>query len=430
MNNKIDNKINTEEVNWKYLPNILQISQYLPQQDLIHLSLTCLQVRNKLYPAIFRKLELINGGKIIPYKPNIPSMRKQLEILTDILEDDYLDKYHFVKHCILWKPCNNPFVIRLFNIFIHITNLEINFAYNYMDRHGCFPVSGTYLTKALKPLKKLEVLTLDCRIIKFLEAGSESNFKFPTCLKELNIVGRLSGGLSFDSIENINPEYTELKKVIIINNNMLTNMSGPFKSLTEVTIPDISYFCPKLLNSFFLINSQLKKISISLEFLDNNVVNTILQLKNLYQLNITNTYDVEIDRMKILTTNTSIRYLYFYYNLSQNALLPILSSLKSIHTLEISNCVFKNFIDLDWSSYNGKIPLLHLNHVWNTDYKTNELLNLGIFDKIRFTDNFNLEWYLKYNCFGELQGWEIIQDYPLNVFEFNLVKKLEEELNN
>jgi hypothetical protein len=426
MNNKVDNKINTEEVNWKHLPNILQISQYLPRNDLIQLSLACSQVRNKLNSVLFKKLELIKNRKIIPGKPNTPITRKILDVLVDMLEDSYLNKYRYVKHCILREPCDAIFTGKLFNLFTNITNLEIYFIERGMGVLGSKPVGSDYLIQVLKPLKNLEVLTLHYMLIKSLEAGSESNYKFPTCLKELNIVGRLSGGLSFDSIENINPEYSELKKVIIINNNMLTNMSGSFKSLTEVTIPDISHFCAKLLNSFFLINSQLKKISISLEFLDTNVINTILQLKNLHQLTITNTHNVEINGTKILTTNTSIRYLCVYSNLSQNGLLSILSSLKSIHTLEISNCDFVKFIDLDWSSYNGKIPFLYINGLRNTAYKTRELLKLGIFDKIRFSDNCTLDWYYKYQEFDKLENWEIIQHDPSDNKEFYLVKKREE----
>jgi hypothetical protein len=416
-----DNSSNIEEVNWKYIPNIYQISQYLPRSDLIQLSSTCKHLTLKLKSKFISKLELIRGGQIIPGKPNISSRRKQLDILFNILEEDYLGKHNFVKHCILWEPCNNSFVTNIFSTFTLVNRLEL-----YSSSDG---ISRSDLVQILEPLKKLEVLVFDCKFIDSHEGENVPNFKLPTCLKMLDVTGSSSNSLSFDPIEIISEEYIELKKVTIINNNMLDSISASIRSLTEVNIFNSQYFSPKLLTQLFSSNPQLEKVSISLKSIESDVINSILSLKKLNRLNITKYIDENSNELNNLALNTSIKHLYIGGDITQNILLPILSSIESLDILEFSGYDFWNFNTIDWSSYSQKIPLLHLNCVYCTDYNLDILLNSPIFIKIRFTDNFELDYYIKYCSFGNLENWKVIQDDPLNEHEFFLVRKNEDEVD-
>ncbi|KXN66565.1 hypothetical protein CONCODRAFT_11550 [Conidiobolus coronatus NRRL 28638] len=174
-----NNNFNIKEANWKYFPNIYQLSQYLLQSDLIQLSLACSQLRSKLNSIIFRKLKLFSDEEMFLGKANSTN-KEHLDILVDILREDYYEKYHFVKHCILMKPCDNTFNIKFFKIFSYITKLEL-----YLDIIGVTNAvpnigDGFSLVNILKPLKKLEILKLNCELINFSEDDSILNFKLPT----------------------------------------------------------------------------------------------------------------------------------------------------------------------------------------------------------------------------------------------------------
>jgi hypothetical protein len=424
------NNNNIEEADWKYFPNIYQLSQYLLQSDLIQLSLTCSQFRNKLNSAIFRKLELIKDGELIPGKPNKPSKKKQLGILIEILEEDYLDKYHLVKHCILWRPCNNAFNIKIFSMFACVNKLELYSDITNFRNVASNTGTGSSLTNILKPLNKLEFLIIDCKLIDFSETNTISEFKLPICLKVLKVTGDSSNSLNLNPIENIGEEHVNLKEATIINNSMLDNMTVLMSSLTEVDLFNNQYFSTELLSQFFSLNPQLKKISISLKYIQFNVINSILQLKNLDHLYISNSNDKNTKELKNLVINTSIKHLNIGCNITQNILIPTLSSLASLQTLEFSEYDFHNFSSLDWSSYTRKIPLLHLNGIWNAKSNVDEFVNPAIFDRIKFSNMFELDYYLMYYWFDELDNWKVVQDDLSDSREFWLVKKGEDEVGN
>jgi hypothetical protein len=408
-----------KEVNWKYFPDIYQLSQYLLHPDLIQLSLTCSQFRNDLNSSIYRKLELLKGDEVIPGRPNISNKEKQFDTLFNVLEEDYLGKYHFVKHCILWEPCSSAFSTKLFSTFTHINKLEL---YSSGDS-----ISRSTLVHILEPLKSLEVLVFDCRFIDSFDVESVPNFKFPTCLKVLDVTGYSVCSLNFAPIEIINGEYTELKKITIVNNDMLASISSSISSLTEVTIFNNQYFCPKLLIQLFSSSPQLEKVSISLEYIESDVINSILSLKKLNRLNIAEYIDEKYNELSSLTLNTSIKHLYIGGDITQNILLPILSSIESLDTLEFSGYDFWNFNTIDWSSYNGKISLFVLNAVFFTGHNLDILFDSPIFGKIKFINSFELDFFIKEFEFDNLENWKVIQDNPLNETEFFLVRKNQEE---
>ncbi|KXN66571.1 hypothetical protein CONCODRAFT_11556, partial [Conidiobolus coronatus NRRL 28638] len=362
------------------------------QSDLIQLSLTCSQFRNKLNSTIFRKIELLKDGEIIPGKPNKSSKKKQLDILIDILEEDYLDKYHFVKHCISWEFCNNSFNTQFFNMFKYITKLELYSGSTNITNFASDTGNSSRLINILKYLKNLEILRLGCKLINFTETENISDFKLPICLKVLNVMGFSSDRLSFSPIENINEEYAKLKNATIINNSMLASMVVLMSSLTEVTFFNNQYFSADLLCQFFSLNPQLKKISISLKFVQSNHLN-------------------------------------IGCDITQNILIPILSTLTSLQTLEFSEYDFWNFSSIDWSSYDKKIPLFYLNGIWNANSNVDEFVNPEIFDKIKFSNMFELEYYFMYYGFDELDNWKVVQDDLADSREFWLVKKGEDEVN-
>jgi hypothetical protein len=414
-----NNNLEIKELNWKYFPNVFQLSQYLLQSDLIQLSLTCSQFRNKLKSVIFRKLELLKGGKVIPGRPNTSSKKKQLDVLFNILEEDYLGSYHFIKHCILWEPCNSAFSTKLFSTFAHVNKLEL---YTSSDS-----ISRSTLVRILDPLKNLEVLVFDYRLIDSFDAESVPNFKLPTCLKVVDVLGYSDNSLNFSPIEIINGEYTELKKVTMINNNMLANISASISSLTEVTIFNNQYFYPKLLIQLFSSNPQLKKISISLKLIESGVINSILSLKKLNKLDIMDPSEENTNELNNLAVSASIKHLCISRNITQNILLPILTSIKSLHTLELYSYDFWHFNTIDWSLYNEKIALFVLNGVYFTGHNLDMLFDSPIFGKIKFINSFELDFFIEQFGFNDLENWKVIQGNPLDKTEFFLVKKNQEE---
>ncbi|KXN65330.1 hypothetical protein CONCODRAFT_20778, partial [Conidiobolus coronatus NRRL 28638] len=330
------NNFDVKKVNWKY-SDIYQLSQYLSQSDLIQLSLTCSQFRNKLNSTIFRKLDLIKYGEVTNSK-----YESKINFFMRTLKKIYPSRYRFVKHCLLLVPCSSSFAVKFYNTFSYVTKLEL---YSSIDnsRYVIFDTNNiSNLISTLKPFNKLEILILDCKLISLSEDSGSSNFKLPTCLKVFNITGDLGYNLSFGPIENINEEYTGLKNVTIINNKMLANISNSINSLTEVVILNNNHFCCKTLTQLFSQNSQLKKISISLKFIEFNVINAILQLKKLDMLNIMYYKGAITSELKNLAINTSIKHLNISYDITQNILLPIILSMKSLHTLELSNYNFTN----------------------------------------------------------------------------------------
>ncbi|KXN64731.1 hypothetical protein CONCODRAFT_14028, partial [Conidiobolus coronatus NRRL 28638] len=170
-----DNNPNIEEVNWKYFPNFYQLSQYLAQSDLIQLSLTCKYLRLKLKSKFVSKLELMRGGVVIPGKPNKSSKKKQLVSLFDILEEDYLNRYSVVKHCVIREFFNTRFARDFFNLFTNITKLELHLGYkeNYYYRHtNDYTIrSNLVLIEALYPLRKLESLKICSEFIDDYESS-------------------------------------------------------------------------------------------------------------------------------------------------------------------------------------------------------------------------------------------------------------------
>ncbi|KXN66564.1 hypothetical protein CONCODRAFT_11547 [Conidiobolus coronatus NRRL 28638] len=426
---KEENNNNIEKVIWRYLPNIYQLSQYLPQSDLIQLSLACSQFRDKLNSVIFKKLELMRGGIVIPGKPNKSSKKKQLISLLDMLEEGYLDRYNIVNHCIFGEFFNSRFARNFFNLFNNITQLELYSGNDY----NCYIHlsitedigSNTALIEALYPLKNLESLTMSSELINSLIYSSRLSLKLPVCLKSLNLIESKVdlNRLKFYPFENINEEYSNLKKVTIINDTMLSSMVTRMKSLTDVTIFNHKYFSKNSLIQFLLLNPQLEKLTAPAYFLERDLVNSILQMKQLKQLNIKYSLYRTSDDIRNMPVNKSIEHLNISCPISSDILVLIFNNLKSIKVLEFSNFSFYSILDIKFSANEGRIPLLHLNSLMFANDAIRLFKNPKIFDRIRLTNMFDLDYYLTNYKGDDLESWDVCNLDPTNSTEFNLIKK-------
>ncbi|KXN66563.1 hypothetical protein CONCODRAFT_11546 [Conidiobolus coronatus NRRL 28638] len=407
-----NNNPNIGVVNWRYLPNIYQLSQYLPQSDLIQLSLTCSQFRNKLNSTIFRKLVLMRGSVVIPDKPNISSKRRQLISLFEMLEEDYIEKYNIVKHCVIWDSFNSRFAKDFFNLLNNITKLELCLSYNgdYYYRHSNSDINGSNLVliEALYPLRKLESLKISSELIDDYESSKHELY-----FRDLN----------FYPIESINEEYSNLKQVNIINEKMLSNMSIRMESLTDVTIFNRQDFDIRNLVKFLSLNPQLEKLTIPDHLIEYRLANSILQMQHLKQLNIEYSIHGELDAINNLPVNTSIEHLNIICNTSTNRLVPFLNNLKSLKVLEFSNNNLRNFAKIDFSSCTNRIPLLHLNSLKLNIYYISRFNNQKIFDRIRLTNMYDLDYYLANSERNSLEDWDIYNLGPANSRDFTLIKK-------
>jgi hypothetical protein len=427
MNSEVNNNI--KEVNWKYFPNIYQLSLYLARNDLIQLGSTCKCLRLKLKSKFTSKLVLMKGGQIIPSKPNGPSKSKQLIPLSEILEEDYLDRYNIVNHCVIWESFNKGFARSLFNLFTNITQLELYSSYNKnnsdyisIDRKVG---SNTVLIEALYPLKRLESLIMGSQLINSLRYSSRLILKLPFCLKNLTLIeSKLNQDLlKFYPIEIINEKYSNLNKVTIINDRMLSNMAVNMKSLTEVVIFNHQRFTNSNLTKFLLLNPQLEKLTISAYFFEHNLVNPILQMKKLRQLNIKYYHYRVYSDISFFQVNTSIEHLDIGAKICYDVLIPFLNNLKSLKVLKFSDISLFDIVYIDFSECTNRIPLLHLNNLKHGKYDICSFKNLKIFDSIRFTKVFELDYYLTNYERDELENWDVCHLDLKNSEDFTLINK-------
>jgi hypothetical protein len=421
---------NNNKADWQYFPNTYRLSLYLPHSDILQLGLTCKYFRLKLESKIFSKLELLHGNEFIPGRPNKLGKKKQLVILADVLEDEYQDRYRIVSHCIFWKSINSKFARDFFNLFTNITQLELHSEYKNARRYSYYiekPVVGNImLIEALYPLKNLKFLTMSSNLIDSEQGCSKRYLKLPSCLNTLDIIEcKIINQVYFEfyPIENINEEYSSLKKVSIISDEMLSNMVTRMKSLVDVTIFSNPFFTKSNLVQFLLLNPQLEKLTVPEYFLDRELINIMFKMKQLKHLNINEScsYDsCEIDNIPI---NTSIEHLNLSCHVDNENLIEILNNLKSLKVLEYSNNNFYNFSPIDPSEYKIRIPLLHLNNLCNLKPYIFYFKFSEIFDKVRFTNMFELNEYLygQYNS-NDLYDWKVCHQDPADTKEFTLAK--------
>jgi hypothetical protein len=427
MNSEVNNNI--KEVNWKYFPNTYQLSLYLARNDLIQLSLTCKCLRLKLKSKFTSKLVLMKEGIIIPSKPNKSSKSKQLISLSEILEEDYLDRYNIVNHCVIWGSFNKGFAKNFFNLFTNITRLElysgyIENYYNYFYTDENFG-SNTVLIEALYPLKRLESLIMASELINNLRYSSSLALKLPLCLKNLTLIeSKLNQRhLKFYPIEIINEKYSNLNKVSIINDRMLSNMLTRMKSLKDVTIFSHRDFTRSNQIEFLLLSPQLESLTIPAYFLEHDLVNPILQMKQLRQLNIKYFHYWIPGDISFFQVNTSIEHLNIDTNIGYDVLLPFLNNLKSLKVLKFSDISLFDIVYIDFSECTNRIPLLHLNNLKHGKDGICSFENLKIFDSIRFTKVFELDYYLANYERDELENWDVCHLDLENSEDFTLINK-------
>jgi hypothetical protein len=369
----------------------------------------------------------MRGGEIISGKSNKPSKKKQLISLFDILENGYLDRYNIVNHCIVWEFFNSRFARSFFNLFTNITQLEL-YSCNTKDYDNHSSINETVgsnkvLIEALYPLKNLEFLKIGSQLINSSVSCSKLFFKLPLSLKILHVIECKSsyGNLNFYPIENINEEYLNLKEVSIINNKMLSNLAARMETLTDVTISNQQDLNISSLDQFLLLNPQLKKLTVPVYFLECRLVTSILQMQQLKNLNIKYSLYGEQDAIYNLPVNTSIKHLNISSYISSDRLIFILNNLESLKVLEFSNNSFYNIIDINFSACANRIPLLHLNGLKYTKDAIYSFDNPEIFDRIRFTNMIELEYYLTAFEEDALKNWNICHFDSTNSEDFTIV---------
>ncbi|KXN70045.1 hypothetical protein CONCODRAFT_7438 [Conidiobolus coronatus NRRL 28638] len=428
MNSEVNNNVDIEEANWLYLLDTCQITLYFTRNDLIQVSSTCKQLRLKLKSRFHSKLELMRGSEVVPGKSNEQGKKKQLPILLKMLQKDYLDRYNIVNHCVIWEFFNSRFSRGFFSLFVNITRLELYSSYinDYFFDCSVDDIIGsnTVLVEALYPLKSLEFLTIYSELICSLKSDSKLYLKLPHCLKSLIIINSesIQKYFKFYPIENINEEYTNLKMVTIMRDRMLSNMMVTMKSLTDVTIFTRQRFNLNNMAQFLSLNPQLEKLTAPTYFLECNLVNSILQMNQLKQLIIKKSYYNHSNSLVYSHINMSIEYLNISDYISEDRLVPFLNSLKSLKVLEFTNLSLYALVEIHISAYEGRIPLLHLNGLWHGDEAIHLYNNIEVFDKIRFTDMFDLDFYLTNYKGNDLENWEVYHLDPANSKEFTMAK--------
>ncbi|KXN70044.1 hypothetical protein CONCODRAFT_70972 [Conidiobolus coronatus NRRL 28638] len=379
MSSELINNSNIREIGWQYVPDIYPLSRYLCRNDLIQLSSTCKLLRQKFKSKLLSKMELMGEGEIIPGKSNEQSKKKHLPILLKMLQKDYLDRYNIVNHCVFWEFFNSGFAKNFFSLFANITRLEL-YSSRDNDHFTAFPMCNSIV-------------------------DSESIQKY----------------FKFYPIENINEEYTNLKTVTIMKDRMLSNMMVTMKSLTDVTILTRQRFNLNNLAQFLSLNPQLEKLTAPTYFLECNLVNSILKMNQLKQLNIKSSYYRPSGDIIYSHINTSIEYLNISGYICEDRLVPFLNSLKSLKVLEFSDFSLYTLVNIGISAYEDRIPLLHLNGLWHGKEAIESFVNLEIFDKIRFTNMFDLDFYLTNYKGDDLENWKIYHLDPANSEEFTII---------
>ncbi|KXN65434.1 hypothetical protein CONCODRAFT_12972 [Conidiobolus coronatus NRRL 28638] len=397
---------------WVYLPDTFTLSKYFKQCELVELSKACrkyrIQLKSQTLKVItvsfnnFQNINITNFSTSCSYRDMI-----------NCLKLSYIGSYHLVKEAIIETKFSNKFARDFFALFPKISNVKILSYQSYSLKN---------LITILKVSKCLQHITFNSNFRIFNPLLDSVYYSLFYQLESVNISvspRMVNGKLPVDIID---PSFSNLKKLKIVNNCMLFKLSNGIPSLLYVEFSHKYQFDIVELNHFISNNLQLKQISISGNNLDENVINSILALEKLEQLEVSNTRRYRTSNFCPSTINLSIKHFRYNIQLSRNNFSIILKMCKGLETFEIySSRVVLTLTEV----FNEELPKINT-LVISCPLEFYQILSLDIklikFKQIKFRNFVKFSEFEKYMYSWDYY-WKPKYDYSKDTDEFTLVRK-------
>ncbi|KXN72179.1 hypothetical protein CONCODRAFT_69226 [Conidiobolus coronatus NRRL 28638] len=405
-------------VSWIDLPELVlcTLSQYFNRNDVIKLSKVCKSYRNHLLIQALRTITIPSFEDYAIFNIDIGLFNTEniYEFIINSLRNDFKGKYHLVKELIFKIDFPDNFSTEIFPLFPRITNLKILEYQEY---------SFNKLIDILSSSNCLDSIALKLRFPEFYILDDSVYYNFFYQLKSINLrVHRFMVDLElpFDVIDS---NFSNLKSLSVVNQHMLTKLSGGLQSLKYVEFLGEYVFDKAILSTFFYNNSQIRKISISTGCFDKNVVNSILSLENLEHLELTSDMSFNDIDFSIMPENYSIKHITFKGICCKPDSISMIKLCRNLQTYEAVSmiCIIKYT-----KVINTKFPdinTLILSKAINVTGVKSFLKTVTKFDRVMFRNGFKLSELYKDLFVLERFGWYLKQDYSKGTNEFTLVRK-------
>ncbi|KXN66733.1 hypothetical protein CONCODRAFT_11342 [Conidiobolus coronatus NRRL 28638] len=351
MYKKLPNK--NQAANWEYLPNINTIVKYLYRGDLMELSLCCKRYRNQLEHRVLEKLDL-NVWKYNNWNTynKLKETGKVARVLK-FLKSDLDNKHKFIKKVTLESDIQVPFAKELNILLPNIKTLILHG--DYFDNSV-----GLGLITILKGLKNLEIVKLN-RVWGPIIDFNTKRKTFPISIKSLVICDfpeyKFDDGILtiYDSIDHY---FTNLYSLTIATNRVLQNLSYGMPNLREVELKDVYILKGSNIVAFLKANPQLEKLTTNFMNYNEEILKTILSIKNLKYWNICYGSWEEIKAYS-LPSNYSINYLKLHDSIPAALTYKFTNACKTLETLDLGHYKLHEF---NWSTFDRRIPILKISY--------------------------------------------------------------------
>jgi hypothetical protein len=404
---------------WNNLPCVVltTLSTYFQQSDLIELSKLTKKFRSHLNPIVFKKINIFLETQFNPNMNcfNGQSKSSKYRILLNNLKRDLKGKYQFVKEVVYNTGLSGYISKEFVLLFPYVNRIEV-----LLDFDSSFAILFKLLPKLIY-LKHFSLVFLGQKF-KSIDIINCRNFLFKLSTLKLeapNII--FSGKSPFDLVDQ---SFYNLKRLKIINNNMLINLSKGLPSIRSIEFnPAANLEKPQILK-FISSNSQLERLSMPTSCLNVSIVDSILSLCKLHTLVLIANLDSDSNNIQIFTDNDSIKHLKYIEKEGHTYSLEIVKYCKSLEVLEICNFQYTESHILFNTS---DLPEIH---TFLISQNLEECAISGIlasaikFKEIKF--RFGRKFGEIYNEINNLKGcsWVPKYNYEKDTDEFTFVRKL------
>ncbi|KXN73861.1 hypothetical protein CONCODRAFT_15207 [Conidiobolus coronatus NRRL 28638] len=347
---------------------------------------------------------------------NGQSKTNKYRILLNNLKRDLKGKYQLVKEIVYNTGLSGYISKEFVLLFPYVNRIRV-----LLDFDSSFAILFKLLPK-LNYLKHFSLVFLG-QEFKTIDSINCKNFLFQLNMLNLEVPNIIAGSKSpFDLVDQ---SFYNLKRLTIINNSMLINLSKGLPSIRSVEFKANANLEKSQLLKFISNNSQLERLSIPISCFNVSIVDSIMSLCKLYRLElISNLESNSNNNIQIFTDNDSIKYLKYIEKEGYTYNLEIVKYCKSLEILEICNFQYAESHVL-FNTFNlPEIPTLLISQTLDECTTRGILMSAKNFKEIKF--RFGRKFSEIYNEINNLKNcdWVPKYGYEKDTDEFTLVKKL------
>ncbi|KXN66910.1 hypothetical protein CONCODRAFT_80355 [Conidiobolus coronatus NRRL 28638] len=292
---------------------------------------------------------------------------------------------------------------------------------------GCSEFALKSLIPILSDLRNLKHIKLHLKFNTIKHHDMGLYYELFSKLKTIDIIGPWSYKSRFVPFSVINSDFTNLTNLTIISNKILNNLSTHMPNLIQVKF--LAYpvfeFDKAKLKSFFNINPQLRRLIVSDEILNDEILKTIYSLKNLKYLEISRARDAQIPQNLKGIINESIQHIKICKYFQPGDLELFLNSCTNLKIVEIDNIQHFSDFEINLTSNNSKDRLINLLILKRSTWEFKSTLPNSILKYFSRLKLMRWENASKFNrkTLRSLNNWEFMRDYASDAKEYCLIKK-------